>query len=1187
MSSLHLAVLGPICVQSRTETRSLFASLPAMVIGLLVCCAAAGRPITRSRLAGSLWPDQTEARARRNLADALYRLRRALGDELAGELLCVDEETVGLGDVRVDADDFRRLAASSSLDEWRAALELYRGDLLEELDAEWLLAPRAELRERYLATLERVCTALTEAGHFANALSVAHRWALADPLAENAHLAAMRLYARLGRYAAALQQYDQLARLLDQELGLPPMRETRALADAIRAEASIVPHRPDLPFVGRRAERAQLLRLAEEAQAGRGGLVLVEGEPGMGKTRLLKALADGAQWRGLQVVWGTPRELGATKLYAPLDEAFADACAGPRIEQVRPHLSPASVEVLASLVPRLRAGPTPPLPTPPEWSDALAEGISALADLAPQVLICDDVQWAGAGFWSVLARIAPTLDTRRLLVVLSYRDAELRANPPAWLALRALDTEFAPSRLTLAGLPPHECAEMARLLGHPAASDIVTQLYTRTRGNPLFVRELLLQPAAGAESFAALLERRLSALTPEARAALEAGAVLGREFAHGPWQALVGERLLATLPHLLAGRFLEETEHGYAFQHDLTREYVYGSIPPERRRDVHRRAGDVLAREHAEPDTLAWHFEQGEAWPEAVRYSREAGDRAASVFAYDAALAHYQRAQKFLNHLNEPEAERMALLAGQQRVYRATVREREWRATVDQLEQAALAAEDRVVLLEALQARISLHLLSADWKAMQSAAERAIALAQEEGNLAAEARTRLELGWHLADMLGQAGEALPHLQRAALLAEQLADTPLLLEVLGHLAFAQRIVGQTLAARETALRALAVAAARRELLRGRAGALEILGQVEIDLASWRAARETMREFVELCAELKARWLWGQGLFNQAFIAARIGLRTEARERIEALKSLLTDAGLGPPSDHWMWTEALNADALVLAGELEQAELVLGAMRAWMASKSGGRPLLLALTALGRLRLAQHRPAEARDALARALGVWEQSGGTIEVAPLLLHALAAHRTGDDEAARAILQRVESILCGTEVATHNVLLHFVRYELSGQAADLHAARAEIQRQAALFADETLRADFLTNVSLHREIEAHWQALYPPPATVCTALTRADAPLGKALTAADRVIVTWTIDAGEADAEILCREGKVALRRHRLCRLIAQARAQGAAPTDADLAAALGVNLRTIERDVAALRAAGRPAPTRKRKA
>ncbi|HBY97937.1 MAG TPA: hypothetical protein DEP84_29020 [Chloroflexi bacterium] len=102
-------------------------------------------------------------------------MRRALGDELAAELLCVDAETIALGDVRVDADDFRWLAASSSLDDWRAALELYRGDLLEELDAELLLAPRAELRELYLATLERLCTALTQAGHFANALSVAAR----------------------------------------------------------------------------------------------------------------------------------------------------------------------------------------------------------------------------------------------------------------------------------------------------------------------------------------------------------------------------------------------------------------------------------------------------------------------------------------------------------------------------------------------------------------------------------------------------------------------------------------------------------------------------------------------------------------------------------------------------------------------------------------------------------------------------------------------------------------------------------------------------------------------------------------------------------------------------------------------------------------------------------------------------
>jgi len=146
------------------------------------------------------------------------------------------------------------------------------------------------------------------------------------------------------------------------------------------------------------------------------------------------------------------------------------------------------------------------------------------------------------------------------------------------------------------------------------------------------------------------------------------------------------------------------------------------------------------------------------------------------------------------------------------------------------------------------------------------------------------------------------------------------------------------------------------------------------------------------------------------------------------------------------------------------------------------------------------------------------------------------------------------------------------------------LRAAHAEIQRQAATFHDARLRDDFLQHGALNREVEARWHALQPTPLVV--QLARADAPLGKSLSATDFVSVRWTIDAGADDATILHDEGKTALRHQRLRRLLDEANTQGAAPTDADLARALGVNVRTIERDMAALKATGQRTHTRRRK-
>jgi hypothetical protein len=161
-------------------------------------------------------------------------------------------------------------------------------------------------------------------------------------------------------------------------------------------------------------------------------------------------------------------------------------------------------------------------------------------------------------------------------------------------------------------------------------------------------------------------------------------------------------------------------------------------------------------------------------------------------------------------------------------------------------------------------------------------------------------------------------------------------------------------------------------------------------------------------------------------------------------------------------------------------------------------------------------------------------------------------------------------------------------VSFEVSGSPTDLEAARTEIRRQAGLIVDPQLRADFLGNVALHREVESRWQSLQTDSGSVVTArLARADAPLGVTLSDDQRIDVRWTVNAGPQDDLILQREGKVGLRHHRLNRLLSEARAQGAAPTDGDLAQALGVDVRTIGRDMARIRAQGQAAPTRKRRA
>ncbi len=1163
----------------------------ASLLGYLALHAST-RSVSRSRVAGTLWAEQPELRARRTLTDTLRRLRRWIGE--TESWLIADDESITLRDVWLDVDEFRARADSGDAAEARAALSLYSGDLLEDLDAEWILSRRADLREKYLLALEKVCRALISSENFPEAILIAHRWTLADPLHEEACRTAMRLYARLGRYAAALQQYDRLKGLLADELRVEPLAETRALAESIRAEyqSSSLDEKAHHAFIGRRKERATLLQIAERAQNGRGGLVFVEGEPGIGKTRLLESFAEGAAWRGLTVTWGRARELNGVPPYAPLDESLQTLVTGPRLDQLRGRLASEVIETLSALIPHLKQ--TSDVSKTSEvlrkkridLPSALALAITTLSEIAPHVFIFDDVQWAGAAFWEALQKIAPTLGDARVLFVLSYRSDEARIDSTAWRALRDLDREFAPERIILNGLTSDECSELAHTLGQTLEGDNKQTLHVQSGGNPFFVQELIMQKGDEQATLSQLLARRLSNLIPSARQALECGAVLGREFAHGAWQALVGDPLIAAIPNLIAARFIEETDRGYAFQHDLAREHVYRALDHNRRRDLHYRAGEALSRESAEPSVLAWHFEQAEAWREAVRYHREAGDRAAKVYAHDAALNHYARAEDLLPHLEEPQTERLTILRSRLRVLHTVLREAEMLRTAEELERAAIELDEPAALVESLEARISIYVLGSKWNEMRETAERAIALVESIGDARTEARLRRLLGWHLSDALGQPRESLPHLTRAIEIAGQIKDDVTLAMALGDLAFTQRLLGQQTHARQTATRAMAFTQDQPHLQIAHALAMQTLAQVEIDLAHWESAFQLLQKVITVQRDLGDPWSLGQAIFGVALVAARMGQRTESLKHIEWVRSILLQSPAEARVNYLMWVDALDAESLVLIGELESAEKILAAMQSWIETTDAGRALLLALTAMGRLRLAQGRSAEADSCLARAVNIWEQMGSTVEIAPLLLYVIAAQRNGDSDSARAALTRAEAMLQPNEVVCHNILLHYARFQLTNSKDDLAAAHAELQRQASLFTDDQMRSDFLNQLTLHREIESCWRAVSPPTAPVIVHLARADAPLGKTLTDEDRVEVRWTVDAGESDQMILEREGKAALRLHRIRRLLNEARAQGAAPTDKDIAQALGVNVRTIERDMVALRSKGQFTSTRRRK-
>src|SRR5262249_48801116 len=311
-------------------------------------------PHSRDKLVDLLWPDLAPRQGRRMLSDTLWRARRLLTPPaqpdtpcllIAGDTVCLRADSSLWIDLIAFEQYLHNLKQSDhdAIERLHAAVELYRGEFVEECYDDWALYERERLRERYLSALQRVLAAEQARGAYDQALLCALRLIAADPLREEAHRALMRLYHLLNRTEEALRAFEQCRALLEAELGVEPEAETLSLFEELRALHSrplggpdiapgaldrspiAVTISNDLPFIGRQAARAEVMEAVEQSLVGAGGMVLVTGPPGQGKSRLLREVAAGAAWRGAQVSWGRGREDAQGQPFGPLHEALAGA----------------------------------------------------------------------------------------------------------------------------------------------------------------------------------------------------------------------------------------------------------------------------------------------------------------------------------------------------------------------------------------------------------------------------------------------------------------------------------------------------------------------------------------------------------------------------------------------------------------------------------------------------------------------------------------------------------------------------------------------------------------------------------------------------------------------------------------------------------------------------------------------
>ena len=416
-------------------------------------------------------------------------------------------------------------------------------------------------------------------------------------------------------------------------------------------------------FVGREREMGQLKERLADAFSGLGSVVMVVGDAGIGKTRLLQEFATYARLRGAQVLWGAAYEGEARLPYGPFAEALRDYVSRTSVETLRQAVTEGS-SVLAPLAPELRAK-LPDLPEPPPVAaeaeayrlfQEVTEFLKNASTSAPLVLVLEDLQWADKGTCSLLQHLARRLAGSRLLVAISCREAELEPSHPLRECLPHLRRESGFWELPLKGLRESEVRELVTVLAeHEVPQPLVLALHQETEGNPFFVQETLkhlietevlyqeegrwvskattISDIGLPESVRDVMERRLAGLSQECRRLLQVGSVLGRRFSLSLAQRVAEldeEVVLRAVEEALAAQVVweqrQERRTYYQFTSTLLRENLYGRLSAPRRERLHLRAAHAL--EEAYPD----HLEEYAA--ELAYHYREAGEAAPAETAY-------------------------------------------------------------------------------------------------------------------------------------------------------------------------------------------------------------------------------------------------------------------------------------------------------------------------------------------------------------------------------------------------------------------------------------------------------------------------------------------------------------------------------------------------------------------------
>jgi DNA-binding SARP family transcriptional activator len=692
-------------------------------IAMLAYLAMERGPVHRESLVTLLWPESDTSRGRA----ALRRTLSALNKALDGRWLEIERDAIDLmkgNGLSLDIDQFRELLipedghghdqAEVCLQceaPVKQAIDLYRGDFLSGFTLrdssnfdDWQFYQTDTLRRELEKALDRIIRIYIHTGEFDKAIDSSRRRLTLDPLHEATHRTLMRLYAWSGQRAAAMRQYRECVRILDQELKVAPLEETTELNTIIKMEQLDAPilgpvlkdsplsseheaaplaralsvEKKMLPLVGREVEWDQLKKSFLDS-AHRSCFVLLEGEVGIGKTRLAEEFITYLRKEGAIVLASACYEGESNLAFGPFVEAIRSGIAGQegliKLNDIPKHL----LTEAARLLPEIKeAHPTMPEPAPLDSPGAQARFFEGVRQVilaltqgnSPGLFFLDDLHFADEATLDLLTYVVRRTSEDRLCVLGCFRSEELASGHRLRLLLSERQRAGAGLLINLRRLKQNETNELiAQAATHSQSipADLHTRLHVESEGLPFLVNEYLMMIQGTLEggnevdwtlpeSMRGILRSKISTVPSGAMQLLTSAAAIGGPFDFEMIRQASGrgeEEVVEMLEDLQSRGLIKELvsnsssgEAAYAFQHEKLRALVYDETSQARKRLLHRRIAEALSHRDgsAVAGQMAYHYQRAGMEEEARDHFIISGDYARTLYANNEALSHYSAA---------------------------------------------------------------------------------------------------------------------------------------------------------------------------------------------------------------------------------------------------------------------------------------------------------------------------------------------------------------------------------------------------------------------------------------------------------------------------------------------------------------------------------------------------------------